>query len=393
MHNLSPGNALLAAFLLAAALPSGTRAQAGLPSAHPVNPDASPEARILLDYIRSTFGKQMLTGQMEAPWGIEEIPYLQTHTGKLPAIRGQDLINESSNNREINEAINWWKAGGIPTIMWHWGAPTVGEGYDASKGTIDVNKCFVAGSNENKEMMLDLKRIADHLAKLRDAKVPVIWRPMHECSGGWFWWDKSGGPAFVQLWKLMFDYFTKERGLNNLIWFLGYDGSPSAAYNPGPGYYDIVGGDTYATNSPFAGIYNSAKTIHGTDIPIALHECGSLPDPAAAKAQDVLWSWFMVWHTGHLSALDKTALKAIYNHDLTLTRDELPSFADWTGVGLARHSDANRGSVLRGVRSGATLGFIREGDSGPRGFDAAGRALGARSGGWSLDLPSPGIAP
>lgn len=389
MCESSPINAFLAAFLLAAALPSGTPAQATLPPAKPVNPDASPEARILLDYIRSTFGKSMFTGQMEAPWGIEEIPYVQTHTGKLPAIRGQDLINESSNNREINEALNWWKAGGIPTIMWHWGAPTVGEGYEASKGTIDVNKCFQAGTAENREMMLDLKRIADHLTRLRDAKVPVIWRPMHECSGGWFWWDKSGGAAFVKLWKLMFDYFTKERGLDNLIWFLGYDGSPSAAYNPGPGYYDIVGGDTYGTDSPFASIYKGAKAIHGTDIPIALHECGLPPDPAAAKAQDVLWSWFMVWHTGHLSALDKTALKALYNQDLTLTRDELPDFATWTSVGLARKAGTNRGSILRGTRSGATLGFSREGLPKSQAFDASGRPLIARVPATSLNLPTP----
>lgn len=367
---------LLAAFCLAAALPSRTPAQTVLSAANPVTPNASPEARILLGYIRSLFGKYMLTGQMEAPWGIEEIPYIQTNTGKLPAIRGQDLINESSNDREINEAINWWKAGGIPTIMWHWGAPTVGEGYDASKGTIDVTKCFRAGTAENREMMLDLKRIADHLTKLRDAKVPVIWRPMHECSGGWFWWDKSGGPAFVQLWKFMFDYFTKERGLNNLIWFLGYDGSPSAAYDPGPGYYDIVGGDTYGPGGPYAGIYNSVKAIHGTGIPIAMHECGVPPDPSAARARNALWSWFMLWHTTYLSDLDKGVLKGLYNNDLTLTRDELPNFATLS-VSLAPHpaADGRSGPVLRNAYGGAYLGFVREGlEAGPA-FDATGRTL------------------
>jgi hypothetical protein len=393
MRKMSRLNALLAAFCLAAALPSGTPAQTAIPAANPVNPDASPEARILLSYIHSIFGKYMLTGQMEAPWGIEEIPYIQTNTGKLPAIRGQDLINESSNAREINEAINWWKAGGIPTIMWHWGAPTVGEGYDASKGTIDVTKCFIEGSNENREMMLDLKRIADHLTKLRDAKVPVIWRPMHECSGGWFWWDKSGGPAFVKLWKFMFDYFTKERGLNNLIWFLGYDGSPSAAYNPGPGYYDIVGGDTYGPGGPYASIYNNAKTIHGTGIPIAMHECGVPPDPAAAKAQNVLWSWFMIWHTTYLSDLNKDVLKGLYSNDLTLTREELPNFANLP-ISLARQpaADGRRVPILRTARGGATLGFIRDGLEGGPAFDISGRTLVARDGGRSLSL-LPAAAP
>lgn len=377
----------LAALCLTAALPSGTRAQVVLPASNPVNPNASKEARILLSYIRSIYGKYMLTGQMEAPWGIEEIPYIVTNTGKNPAIRGQDLINESSNTREINEAMKWWQAGGIPTIMWHWGAPTVGEGYDASKGTIDVNKCFVAGSNENKKMMADLKRIADHLTVLRDAKVPVIWRPMHECSGGWFWWDKSGGPAFIQLWKTMFDYFTKERGLDNLIWFLGYDGSPSAAFNPGPGYYDLAGGDTYGGGNPYSGIYNSVKAIHGTDMPIAMHECGVPPDPAAAKAANALWAWFMIWHTTYLSDLDKNVLKSIYGSDLTLTREELPNFATLS-VSLARHpaAESRRLPVLRAARGGAYLGFIRDGQEGGTAFDVSGRTLLAGDQGRSLGL-------
>lgn len=270
---------------------------------------------------------------MDAPFGGNETAYIYSTTGKYEAIIGIDLINESQNNGEVTKAINYWKAGGLVTCMWHEGAPTVGEGYDASKGTqSNFDNLFVTGSNENKAMLSDWDRIAGHLKKFQDADVPVIWRPFHECSGGWFWWDKSGGASFVKLWKFMFDYFTKTKGLHNLLWFLGYDGSPNAAYNPGEGYFDMVGSDTYSGGGTYAAQYNSCKTIHGTTIPIALHECGVAPDPAANFAQNLMFAWFMVWHTSHIKGMDKTLLSKIYNEPEAITRDELPNFATLTPV-------------------------------------------------------------
>ena len=48
--------------------------------------------------------------------------------------------------------------------------------------------------------------------------VPVLWRPLHEAYGGWFWWGACGPKAFEQLWRLMFTRFTQVHQLHNLIW-------------------------------------------------------------------------------------------------------------------------------------------------------------------------------
>lgn len=197
----------------------------GARAATPVTPNASPGARALLNFIHDMYGEKTLSGQMWAPWGIDEIETVERITGKLPAIRGQDYIHERANNRENQLAMQWWKAGGIPTIMWHWGAPSKGEGYNQSKMAIDIDRCFEPGTAEHTAMWKDLRRIADHLTELRDAKVPVLWRPMHECDGNWFWW--------------------------------------------------------------------------------------------------------MLWHTSHLTRHDRDALTRAYNHELVLTRDELPSIMDY----------------------------------------------------------------
>jgi hypothetical protein len=93
-----------------------------------VTPKPSKEANALFRYLNDMYGKKILSGQMWASWGIDELKYIQEVTGKQPAMRGMDFINDRENDAEVSRAIEWWKKGGIPTIMWHWGAPSIGEG-------------------------------------------------------------------------------------------------------------------------------------------------------------------------------------------------------------------------------------------------------------------------
>jgi len=306
---------LFTAFFLGGALPGWSR--------EPVTPGASQEARDVLHYLDSLQGKQTLSGQMATPWGVDEMALVEKITGRLPALQGHDLIHEKDNPQEVAAAIAWWQAGGIPTVMWHWGAPTHGDGYEQSKTEIDVAQCFIEGSPEHTAMWADLRRIADHLTTLRDAGVPVLWRPLHEFDGGWFWYGKGGKDDFTRLWRTMFDYFARERKLTNLLWVLCHSHTPLEGWDPGREYYDLAGADTYGDT---AGLFEKIQTLHGPDTPIPLHECGTLPDPDAALRNGTMWSWWMLWHTDHLTSHDPAELKRIYHHDSVITRDELPRF-------------------------------------------------------------------
>ena len=304
---------------------SNASAATSVPAAAPVCPDASPEARMLLKYLQEQFGHKILSAQHGGPTQYE---YVHQVTGKYAAMWGTDLIDSRRNDRLVSDVVGWWEKGVIPSIMWHWGAPTKGEGYEQSKMTIDVNRCFEPGTPENVAMWADLKRIADDLTKLRDAHVPVVWRPMHEGSGGWFWYDKSGGEAFKRLWITMFDYFSKERGLNNLLWVLGQDGCPDAAYNPGSDYYDIIGTDTYdGKKESHLRMFEACQEVDGHGKPICFHECGTPPDPEACRKDGAMWSWFMVWYS-HVSTVDPAYLKTVYESDLVITLDELPRWSE-----------------------------------------------------------------
>jgi mannan endo-1,4-beta-mannosidase len=63
--------------------------------------------------------------------------------------------------------------------------------------------------------------------------------------------------------------------------------------------------------------------MHGKDILIPLHECGTLPSPEKCKSEGTRWSWWMLWHTTHLIEHDKDELRRIYNHEDVITLDEL----------------------------------------------------------------------
>lgn len=290
------------------------------------NPKASKEAVALYKYLNDMSGKKILSGQMWASWGYDELKYLKEVTGKQPAIRGMDFINDRENEAEIKHAIDWWKGGGIPTIMWHWGAPAIGEGYENSKKEVDIDKCFVEGTPEYKSFWAELEKKANYLERIRDAHVPVLWRPFHELNGNWFWWGKQGPEKFKRLWITMYDYFVNKRKLNNLIWVLCYTGNPQAEWFPGKQYVDIAGADTYGVgDDPQLNMYKKVKAIAGDNIPIAYHECGTPPDPDKCVAQGTNWSWWMEWHTSHLQKVDKEYLKRVYNHDLVITLDEVPN--------------------------------------------------------------------
>ena len=71
------------------------------------------------------------------------------------------LFNSSLNDSVVKGATQWWREGGIPTIMWHWGAPGIGEGYPNSKKEIDINKCFEKGTVEYNSFWTEIKVKAD----------------------------------------------------------------------------------------------------------------------------------------------------------------------------------------------------------------------------------------
>ena len=275
----------------------------------PVNPRASAEARALFTTLAGEFGRRTFAGQHEsnpgAPTRLDHIARLTD--GRAPALLGLDLMfysqawNQPDGDRAI-EAARDWALGrhGIITLSWHWLAPLqsgprIWDSFSTVNTGFDVSHIADESSPEYAAVVRDIDRIAEKLKILRDARVPVLWRPLHEAEGGWFWWGAKGPESAKRLYRLMFDRFTRVHQLDNLLWVwttTGDDASPD--WYPGDDYVDILAADLYfppGTRGDFFTAFDRIRELHHGRKPVALGECGALPDLTA----DAPWLWFLTW--------------------------------------------------------------------------------------------------
>ncbi len=290
------------------------------------NSNASKKAIQLYDFICSMRGKTILSGQQEFPSDhnhSEELRYIQSVSGHLPAILGLDYIHNDFEG--VNErAKAWHEKGGIVSICWHWGIPPYGVGYPSSQKEIDMKELLTPGTELYRGLLDNLDAVANTLKELQAADIPVLWRPLHEFDGGWFWWGKCGSELFIELWRLMYDRYTNLHQLNNLIWVLGYSGEKKDGWYPGDEYVDIIGGDAYSEGI-HEELYYFVKKQSSKDMPICHHENGPLPEPGLLKAKGIDWSWFLTWHTIHIHEQNSADyVNYVYNHPYVTTLESLP---------------------------------------------------------------------
>lgn len=277
----------------------------------------SAEAEALLQCFHEIYGEKIISGcTANVNWNINEAKWVYQHTGKWPAINFFDFIHlpfspaNWIDYTNVTEVVNWHKNGGIVGCMWHWNMPTNdGQNWTCTPGTddnqtsFDVRKIFEPESNEYKQMIKDIDKVASTLKKLKQRKIPVLWRPLHEAGGRWFWWGLDA-EACNELWRVMYDRFTNHHGLNNLIWVWTSAAEWNKPYSdgykwyPGDEYVDIVGIDIY-NNSSTSNIrtkcFNMLKQ-NSPDKLIALTECGSLAKIGAQWRGGSKWLYFAPWY-------------------------------------------------------------------------------------------------
>ncbi|MGC9942127.1 MAG: glycosyl hydrolase [Verrucomicrobiota bacterium] len=312
----------------------------------PVTPGASPEAQSLLAFFTDTYGKKIISGQQDG-WrqtnGLSfELNYITNTTGKLPALLAMDLSGYTSkplrpdfNHRIAKEAINWFEnRHGIVELCCHWRAPTNEPEFYSKDTSFDIARAVTEGTPEYAATERDLDVIAAQLAVLRDAHVPVLWRPLHEANGRWFWWGAGGPEPFKQLWHMMFENFTLKHHLNNLIWVFSPGAETDlAAWYPGDAYVDIVGQDHYpldGNHAPVKDVFDELIKMTRDEKLIALGENGPIPDPALMEKDKAGWLFFTTWSGSIL--FEKTTpdqLRDYYNNSYVLNLSDMPDLRNY----------------------------------------------------------------
>jgi len=249
-----------------------------------VTPNPSESAKKIYGFLCENFQKKIISGVMTntvmlndgkyTPNTVEdqvETKWIKDSSGKYTALVGVDFIHATGKNSEsewhhgytkatLSLARDVFRRGGIPAYCWHWKDPlndveafyspsatgNTPTTFNLMNAFTDSTTCesFNTESAEYKGIVDDMDTIAMYLKTLQDSGVAVLWRPLHEASGKWFWWGYKGAKPCKALYRLLFDRFVNYHKLNNLIWVWTTDEAGDALdWYPGDEYVDIVGRD------------------------------------------------------------------------------------------------------------------------------------------------------
>jgi mannan endo-1,4-beta-mannosidase len=383
-HNAPPRpRAALAALALATAV--------GVPLA--VTPDRAeafpPSTRQnVIDHLAATAGRFVVSGQHNKEPASLPGQYTQQVkdiTGQYPGLWGGDLMfrapDVAARQRVVDQATQEWANGSLVTLTWHVCTPTGATTCEFDGGVKtgvtpeQFRQIVTEGTGLNGAWKRRLDEVVPYLRQLKDAGVPVLFRPLHEMNETWPWWGGRPGPdGGARLFRLTRDHLAAQ-GLDNLIWVWNVQDNPAgnwAAYYPGHDYVDVVSLDVWYKAHPSVGDYQQIQTI-AQGKPIAIAEMGKVPTASLLDGQP-RWSYFMVW-SEHLRGNNSNAeIQAAYFHPRVHNQGEfgIPGAAAGgrvTGAGgkcvdVAAASNANGTPIqLHDCNGTAAQRWTRSGDT------------------------------
>ncbi|MEX0988518.1 MAG: glycosyl hydrolase, partial [Bacteroidales bacterium] len=304
---------------------------------HLVDPLADAAANRLYEYLKTQFGERIIAGQT-----IKYFNELTSTAGNTPILKVGDMASYTegypylwkdgghtlgaTDDGTVAELINWHNStggAGLVSLQWHWHSPSGGvagnNNFYTENTDFDVRQAVIPGTEEYQLIIRDIDAIAVQLQRFEDAGVPVLWRPLHEAGGGWFWWGAHGPEPSLQLYNIMYERIMYHHNLHNLIWVWS---TPEETWYPGNHMVDIIGYDSYPGNYNYGAQkywFDRLYTLTNGKKLIAMTENGPIPDPDECFTMEAPWLYFMSWGDLVVQQNDTTHLQSVYSHPAVVT--------------------------------------------------------------------------
>ncbi len=335
-----------------------------------VDSNATASTKEMYQRIVSSTKQGILVGHQDATaygvgWKFEEgktTSDIEMVCGDYPALYGWDIGHIENDSEHNLDTVNFklmrqlitdaHERGGISTISWHADNPVTGESAWSEKETVK----FILGDEKNKAKFIEwLDKVSVFLNSLKDKKgepIPVIFRPWHEWTGGWFWWGTphSTPEEFIELWKLTVETLRDKNGVHNVLYAFTSGSIKNKeefmAKYPGSDYVDIIGFDTYMYKGNIEGYSKNMQEnlllfremAQSENKLFAVTETGFEGIPSESWYSEVVFpliresgiSWILFWrnantkhhyapYPGHISAED---FKTFYDFPETLFEND-----------------------------------------------------------------------
>lgn len=230
-----------------------------------------------------------------------------------------------------------YQRGGIITLSWHFDNPlTGGSSWDTTQNSL---ASILPGGAKHQLYQSWLDKAARFMHSLKGTKgeaIPILFRPFHELTGGWFWWGKkTSTPAQLkEAWRFTINYLRKEKQLHNLIVVYNTnDFTSKEAYlerYPGDDVADLLSFDHYQFANQSSPVFIAAVRHEMTLLaqiakeknkPMAFAETGYEAVPDAKWWTQTLWpamkdfpvAYVLVWrNAGYSPSMKKMHFYAPY---------------------------------------------------------------------------------
>jgi mannan endo-1,4-beta-mannosidase len=283
-------------------------------SSPPVDSKLTPETLRLLQSLRTPQRTGILFGHQNSTfYGLDEFTKLwkndgtqntdrsdvKTATGSHAALLGADIadtlhhdVNPKIPNNADEIRRNFQAAarrGQVVTLSWHAHDP-INPDWDYDDFTQHQNKpelwdkldpskkdrrsrceAILRDPKVNEKFMKSLESMAGLFKSIKDDEgrpVPILFRPFHEQTGGWFWWGKGhcSEKDFADIWKLTVRTLRDKHEVHQLIYVYSPNqmkDTPGTYYQgyPGDEYVDVLALDAYHDLDTTAGAVKTGQDL------------------------------------------------------------------------------------------------------------------------------------